>query len=206
MLSVVQQFNRQKFKDVIHHVVATTGRDELGRVKLHKVLYFADMIWFIAEGHGLTGAEYRKQPMGPVATGLGAALGELEDEGRIRISRMNYFGYEKAAYESLKPLPEGRLSETERQLIDDVVEYVCRNSTARSISDFSHTRVWEATENGAVMPYFTALNLLPVEIEDAAISWAREEAAKLVAARSSSTAVQRRGYRDFRESLRRHRG
>lgn len=202
----MEQFNRQKFKDVIHYVVANTRPDELGRVKLHKILYFADMIWFIAEGHGLTGVEYRKQPMGPVATGLGTALGELEEEGRIRIGRTKYFGYEKAIYESLRPLPVDRLDVTERQLLDDVVEFVCRNNTARSISDFSHTRVWEATENGAVMPYFTALNMLPVEVEDAAINWAREEAAKLANARSADTAVQRRDYRAFRESLRSHRG
>jgi hypothetical protein len=203
---MAQQFDREKFKDVIHHIVALTDPEELGRVKLHKVLYFTDMIWFIAEGHGLTGAEYRKQPMGPVATGLGVALGELEVEGRIRIGRTRYFGYEKATYQSVQLAPGDRLGDTERRLIEDVVEFVCRNNTARSISDFSHTRIWEATENGSVMPYFTALNMLPVEIEDAAINWAREEAAKLVSARSTNSAVQRRDYRNFRESLRSHRG
>ncbi len=201
----MQQFDRQKFKDVIHYVVAQTRPDELGRVKLHKVLYFADMIWFIAEGRGLTGAEYRKQPMGPCATGLGRALGELEDEGRIKIGRRKYFGYDKAEYEAREPAPLNRLTTQQQQLVDDVVEFVCRNNTARSISDFSHTRVWEATENGAVMPYFTALNMLPVEIEDAAINWAREEAAKLVAARSENSSVQRRNYRAFRSSLQQHR-
>ena len=202
----MQQFDRQKFKDVIHYVVGKTRPEELGRVKLHKILYFTDMIWFIAEGRGLTGVEYRKQPMGPVAAGLGAALGELEDEGRVRLGRMKYFGYDKAAYEALQSAPEDRFDETERHLLDDVIEFVCRNNTARSISDFSHTRVWEATENGAVMPYFTALNMLPVEIEDAALNWAREEAAKIVTARSTNPPLQRRNYRDFREGLRSHRG
>jgi len=202
----MQQFNRQKFKDVIHYVVANTRPDELGRVKLHKVLYFTDMIWFIAEGRGLMGAEYRKQPMGPVASGLGDALGELEDEGRIKIGRAKYFGFEKAVYESVQAPQEDRLDDSERRLLSDVIEFVCRNNTARSISDFSHTRVWEATKNGAIMPYFTALNMLPVEIEDAAINWAREEAAKLAEAKQGNAAVQRRSFRDFRESLRTNRG
>lgn len=205
-MNMDQQFNRAKFKDVIHYVVGKTRPDELGRVKLHKVLYFTDMIWFIAEGRGLTGAEYRKQPMGPCATGLGLALGELAKEGRIRLGTTKYYGYDKATYETLQPAPSDSFSESERRLMDDVIEFVCRNNTARSISDFSHTRVWEATENGAVMPYFTALNMLPVEIEDAAINWAREEAEKLVTAQSGNTAVQRRGYQSFRESLRSNRG
>lgn len=200
----MQQFNRQKFKDVIHYVVAHTRPEELGRVKLHKTLYFSDMIWFIAEGTGLTGAEYRKQRMGPVATGLGVALGELEDEGRIRIGRADYYGYEKASYEALKPLPAGKLADREKQLISDVIDFVCRNNTATSISDFSHTRVWDGADNGEVMPYFTALNMLPVEIEDSAINWAREEAAKIASSRKMAT-VQRRDLRAFRESLRDHR-
>lgn len=198
----MERFDRHKFKDVIHYVIARTRPEELGRVKLHKVLYFTDMIWFVAEGRGLMGAEYRKQPMGPVATGLGLALGELEDEGRIRIGKTNDFGYDKASYDALQPAPEDRLDARARQLVDDVVEFVCRNDTGRSIGDFSHTRVWETTESGAAMPYFTALNMLPVEIEDAAMNRAREEAAKLVAARSSTAAMQRRGFRAFRESLR----
>jgi hypothetical protein len=203
---MVQQFNRQKFKDVIHYIVETTRPEELGRVKLHKCLYFTDMIWFIAHGTGLTGAEYIKQPFGPCASTLGIALGELEVENRIKIGREQYFGYEKASYKSVTPVRGDHLSSDERQLIDEVVNFVCRNNTARSISDFSHTKIWSTIENGAVMPYFTALSMLPVEIDDAAVNWAKEEAAKLVTARSSSTTVQRRDYRAFRESLRRNRG
>lgn len=202
----MQQFDRQKFKDVIHYIVEKTRPALLGRVKLHKALYFSDMVWFIAEGRGLTGVEYRKQPMGPVASGLGLALNELEKEGRIRVGNADYFGFNKADFSSLQPAPSERLTDKERELIDDVVEFVCHNNTARSISEFSHTRVWEASENGAVMPYFTALNLLPVEIEDAAINWAREEAAKLANSQSANSPVQRRDYRAFRESLRSHRG
>jgi hypothetical protein len=64
----------------------------------------------------------------------------------------------------LKPPPVGKLTDREKQLISDVIDFVCRNNTATSISDFSHTRVWDAADNGEVMPYFTALNMLPVEI------------------------------------------
>ena len=92
-----QQFHREKFKDVVHYIVARTNPDELGRVKLHKTLYFADMLWFIDKGVALTGAEYRKQPMGPCASRLTWALNALELEGRIKQAREWYYGYEKHA-------------------------------------------------------------------------------------------------------------
>lgn len=38
------QFDREKFLDVIHLICDRIDAAELGRVKLHKALYFSDMI------------------------------------------------------------------------------------------------------------------------------------------------------------------
>src|SRR6266849_9373459 len=59
------QFDRAKLLDVVHYVCAKVPVPELGRVKLHKNLYFADMLHFAATGRPLTGVEYQKQPFGP---------------------------------------------------------------------------------------------------------------------------------------------
>jgi hypothetical protein len=197
-----QQFDREKFKDVVHYIVEHTRPDELGRVKLHKTLYFADMMWFIAKGVALTGAEYRKQPMGPCASHLSWALNALETEGRIEQSREWYFGYEKHRFASLKPAPLDRLDREALVLLGDTIDFVCRNNTAQTISELSHTRAWESIDMGEVMPYHSAINILPNEIDADTVAWAAEEAAKIAAARSRETPLQRRGYREFREGLR----
>lgn len=197
-----QQFDREKFKDAVHYIVEHTRPEELGRVKLHKTLYFADMMWFIAKGVALTGAEYRKQPMGPCASHLTWALNVLEAEGRIRQSREWYFGYEKHRFASLKPAPLGRLDREALVLLDDTIDFVCRNNTAQTISELSHTRAWESIDMGDVMPYHSAINILPNEIDADTMTWAVEEAARLAATRSGETPLQRRSYREFREGLR----
>jgi hypothetical protein len=57
----------QKLKDVVHYICAQCRQDELGNVKLHKILYFADMLHFLGSNRPLTGVEYQKQSFGPVA-------------------------------------------------------------------------------------------------------------------------------------------
>ena len=68
------QFDRRKLLSVVHCICATGPVEELGRVKLHKILYFADMLHYAARGQPLTGVEYQKQPFGPAARHLTWAL------------------------------------------------------------------------------------------------------------------------------------
>lgn len=43
-----------KLKDVVHYVCAQCNQDELGNVKLHKILYFADMLHYLSLRKPLT--------------------------------------------------------------------------------------------------------------------------------------------------------
>jgi hypothetical protein len=79
------QFDRAKFLDVVHYVCAKTPVEELGRVRLHRILYLADMLHFTASGRPLTGADYQKQPFGPAARHLAWALETLQDNGSLDV-------------------------------------------------------------------------------------------------------------------------
>src|ERR1700730_9194519 len=92
------QFNRVKFADLVLYICAMCEPDRRGAVKLHKVLYFTDMIWFAGTGSPLTGSTYRKRPYGPTSDELLTILRQLSENGRIRIEEMNYFGYRKKVY------------------------------------------------------------------------------------------------------------
>lgn len=105
--------NRQKLKDVVHYVCASCHQDELGNVKLHKILYFADMLNFLSTNKPLTGVEYQKQSFGPVARHLSWAVNELDKEGTIRIQKRDYFGFKKTDYFSLREPSTTRLTNTE---------------------------------------------------------------------------------------------
>ncbi|PHR77847.1 Panacea domain-containing protein [Henriciella sp.] len=169
------QFDREKFKDAIWTVASLCPPEELGNVKLHKILYFADMLTFLDEGRPLTGVEYLKQKFGPTARYLTAAVAELAAEGLLSVEETDYHGFLKKTY-----VPHGapritRLSEAEITLLREVSEYV-RGKSAKEISEISHNAAWEAAELGEVIPYTTALKLAPVEIKDSDRQWAKETA------------------------------
>ncbi len=168
-------FNISKFKDVIHLIVDHVGKDIgaecLGNTKLHKCLYYADILHFLDTMRPMTGAEYQRQKFGPTARHLTAALKQLADEGRVRTTNVPYYGYAKKEYSSLRQPEMTRLTNQEVEIVLHVVDFVCKK-TATEISDFSHDDVWASVPMGSKIPYFAALAMFPSEftaddIEDA---------------------------------------
>ena len=73
------QFDRERFKDVVHFAVHYAGNrvgpEALGRTKLHRILYFADTLHYLDTGAPLTGADSlragcRRSDMGAQRTGI----------------------------------------------------------------------------------------------------------------------------------------
>lgn len=182
MSKTVVQFDREKFKEAVWLIASYCPPDELGNVKLHKMLYYSDMLYFLHEGRALTGVDYIKQKFGPVARHLSAAVRELVAAGILNVTEEEYFGLYKKNYISLVEYQRNRLSLEEVRLIKDVADFV-RGKSAREISEFSHNAVWEAAEIGESLPYFTALRLVPTETNELDRSWAIETARKYASER-----------------------
>lgn len=150
------QFDYLKFRDLVHLIAERCPGDRLGRVKLHKTLYFADMFAYVGTGKALTGAEYRRQPKGPMATALTRALRDLQRDGSIKIRREDYFGFQKDRFDVERPADRSRLTDAEIALVDEIIRFTCYENDARSISELSHTPAWDNVPTGEVMPYHQA--------------------------------------------------
>jgi uncharacterized phage-associated protein len=174
------QLDREKFKEAILLIASHCPPQELGNVKLHKALYFADMLFYNDEGRPLTGVEYIKQKFGPVARHLTAVVNDLIADGRLRVDETDYYGLKKKTYVVLEKFSPTRLSEQEQNLLRDAADFV-RGKSAKEISEFSHNAAWEAAELGEIIPYFTALRLIPVEVYDSDRQWALETAREIAA-------------------------
>jgi len=169
------QFNREKFKEAVWFLVSRCEPRELGNVKLHKMLYFSDMLAYLEEGRPITGVEYLKQKFGPTARHLTIAVKELEADGRLNTCDSDHFGYLKKEYSALRPYKQSMLSSREILILEEISDFV-RGITAKDISDLSHNAAWEAAELGEVIPYFTALKLIPDEITEVDRQWASDSA------------------------------
>ncbi len=176
------QFDRERFKDVVHFAVHTAcahyGSDALGNTKLHKILYYVDILKFLDTGIPLTGEDYLRQRFGPTARHLTTALRDLEGESRVSLSTRNYYGYQKSDYCALAEPQLGRLSAEDVQLIEHIVGFVCAH-TAVEISEFSHDAVWESVPMGQRIPYYAAFAMFPGELTEEDIEEAADEAVRI---------------------------
>ncbi len=178
MSAPVYRLDREKLIEVVHYVCASCSPEELGSVKLHKILYFSDMLHFLSTGEPLTGVEYQKQQFGPTARHLSWAVDRLAAQGKLRIEQRDYFGLSKTDYIAIQQPRPGALSNHAIQILNDVIAFVCSRS-AKEISELSHDAAWQAAEIGEVIPYHAAMGLLPCAVTDSDVAAAVAEARRV---------------------------
>lgn len=182
MKSARPQFDRDKLKEAVWLLASHCDPSELGNVKLHKILYFSDMLHFVEEGRPITGEEYLKQKFGPTARHLTSVVRSLENEGLIEVEEQPYFGFYKKSYRPRAPFERSRLSPAEADFLVRIADMI-KDLSARDVSELSHNAAWEAARMGEPLPYFTALQMMPEEVSDDDLAWARETARDHAAAR-----------------------
>lgn len=187
----------ERLRAVVMYVMRNSDPARLGAVKLHKVLYYTDMLNFLESGKAVTGAAYRKRPFGPTCDALLPMLEEMQRDQQIKVDVVNYHGYRKKEFIPLAEVDTNQLGESERRLIDEVVTFVCDTNTAKTISDFSHDMVWDMVDYGQVIPYYNAIHLIPNEIGPDAHEWASSER-KSIADSGQNLEKEKLAYRDVR--------
>lgn len=196
------QFDRNKLRAAILRACYQVPADRLGAVKLHKILYFLDMIQYARSGNAVTGSEYRKRPFGPTCVQLLPVLREMERDWDIDVREVDYFGLRKKEYVPTASEPDGILNREEAELLDEVVDFVCNRNSARTISEFSHQLPWEMAEFGAIIPYESALLLFPSEASVEAVDRVGQGLDEIEAARSSANTLAFTDIATFRGRVR----
>ena len=195
------QFDREKLKEAVLYIAEKCPAENLGAVKLHKVLYFADMLRYVDTGTPFVGATYKKRPKGPTCEQLLSVTNELRNQKDLSVKIVDYFGYEKREYNPLRKAQKDRFNADEIELLDELIDFVCRDHTAKTISDFSHQLPWELVEFGDEIDYNSAFLLFPDEVSEEALAWAEHEASKVEAERSKKDPVDCRNAADFRRRV-----
>jgi hypothetical protein len=166
--------NSTKFKSLVQYICSSRADapDSLGAVKLNKILWLADLTAFYELGEPITTSRYIKQEFGPVPARIMPALRELENEGAIKVREADHFGRQKKVYVVLKPSDGSFLKPEERSIVDRIIDYVCDEHTATSVSEASHNHIWKVAEQGEELPLFTVF-ARPGKITDVERMWAQ---------------------------------
>ena len=194
------QYDRDKLKTAVLYMCFKCDPSQLGAVKLHKVLYFSDMIRFAQTGTPITGATYRKRPLGPTCDQLLSTIRELEHAKALSVREVDYFGYLKKEFIAASEPDLTRLSREEITLLDEVIDFVCTQNTAKPISDYSHNRAWEQAEFGDELKYTSAFLLFPTEVSPEALEWASNEVQSINEAKSKEPLASK-DFRTFRSEV-----
>jgi hypothetical protein len=155
-----------------HYVIWKCDPASLGRTKLNKILWFADVDHYRRTGKTITGATtYTKLQHGPVPKGIVDALEALKQEGKVSESTANHYGYPKAMFLSLVRPTLAAFDADEIATVDMVAEIICRKYTAASISRLTHDAFWDESEIGEDME-IGAGAVIPGEATPEDIAWA----------------------------------
>jgi len=167
-------FDRDKFKSVVHYVCwrCSDEPSKLGSVKLNKTLWLSDLAAYYRRGRSITGARYVKRQFGPVPSAILPTLRDLENEDAIQIREAGHFGYRKKEYIARTKASLSLLSTDELSIIDQMIEFVCDQNTAASISEASHDHIWKAAEDGEEIPHYTVF-AIPEQITEDDVEWAK---------------------------------
>ena len=97
------------------------------------------------------------------------------------------------------------LSKRELALLDEIIDFVCAQNTAKTISEFSHSRAWEMVDFGDEIPYNSVFMILPTQVSPESMEWGASQAGSIEAERSKGNPM---GGTDFgairRRVLERH--
>lgn len=171
------EFDRAKFKALVHYICWRVEPAALGGVKLNKVLWSSDTNRYLTSGKPLTGATYLRQQFGPVPTVILPVLDELKAEGALAIREQSGYGYPDRAFFAVRPVALNPFTAAEISLIDSEIERICYGHTAVSIGDESRDNVWKLAAIGEELPYHAVFAGRRAEITADDVAWACQEMA-----------------------------
>ena len=146
---------------VLYLATLSEGDATFGKVKLNKLLFYADFNAYLKFGKPITGHEYQKLKNGPaprrllpVIPSLGNPPGPDRDVG---VRQDTFHGWNQYRPLALRQPDTSVFSVQESELVRELVDHF-KGKTAREMSDRSHLFIgWQLAEEGETIPYETAL-------------------------------------------------
>jgi len=149
--------NEDKLAELILYVSQKCADDpRFGAIKLNKILYFSDFLFYGNYGRPITGVEYQKLRMGPAPRRLLPIQKKLENAGALGVQPVPLrSGYTQKKPVNLRPPDLSQFSGEEIAMVDLVIQQLFEQDS-ESVSELSHQMVgFQAVDQGETIPYST---------------------------------------------------
>ncbi|HEF3260815.1 TPA: SocA family protein [Campylobacter coli] len=152
---------------IINYFQTNYAPADLGKVKLNKILWFADRAFMYKNYASLTQTSYIKNPQGPVVKKLENILTSLEKNEFIKSIKVNKGEYQQQSFLCLKEPNLDDFTAKEISILDEAINKFALK-TAKELSEMSHDECWEKTKNGDTMPIESVFlqDIIPATKED----------------------------------------
>lgn len=168
--------DKDKLDAAVHYVIARIERpSELGDAKLHKILWFADLELTYAHDVALAGGIFVRTPQGPWGSSVDKSLKRLEKNRLIAEIQSSYYGHRQRQFTSLRLPKLAPLSAIEVDVLNRMIDSVCFNHRARSVSEAAHGAVWERTRDGDAMSASCVFEHMTAAPTAEDLAWARAQ-------------------------------
>jgi len=161
------ELNERKMANAILYFIEHTG-PSLGKIKLWKLLYFADFRHYAEHGRPITGEMYVRYPHGPLPSRGELVLKKMKQEQQVRINMSPVGTYQRYDFEPLSACDTELFDSTELQTLAAVAAQ-WRDEPGCRLERASHQEApWLAAKEFAYLDYRLAVcsEPLPVEPED----------------------------------------
>jgi antitoxin SocA-like protein len=174
-------FKKKKFKALVQFICSWCADEpsRLGYTKLNKILWFAETNHYLKTGVPLTGANYVKRQHGPVPACIEFMVEELVQERKLFVREVPFYGLSKAEFIPLEEISniDEFFTASEIEDVTRIIDSVCNEHTAKSISKKSHTENWRVAKIGEKLPLYTILS--KGEVTEEHMKWADKKIAQL---------------------------
>jgi hypothetical protein len=149
------RFSPDKFKELMLYAAEKSVSDDyFGKVKLNKILFFADFLAFGMMGEPITGATYKREIAGPVPLEFNWIAREIEKARDGAFVSKPFFNKQQIRLVAHRPANPHHFSIDEKDMIDEVIRNLStRTATETSLLSHERSFAWQVAERGEVIPY-----------------------------------------------------
>lgn len=145
------EFSYEKFKNAV--VFFAYVEKTLQKVKLMKLLYYSDNLFYKSFGQSITGAQYIHYPYGPVPANYEDLLTKMINEKLINVDIKYKENFEMHLIKPLKKFESRTFSNDEIGAMQKVCDYF-KNWGSAKIANFSHKETgYKKTTPGQIISY-----------------------------------------------------
>ncbi len=162
------EFDNGKFKELVLLFAERSSTDPLmSRVKLNKLLYYADFEAYRRRGRSITGATYVKGEHGPMASELPRAEEELGRAGYLSWRSEEAGPYTQKLPVALEGADKTQFTDEELGFVADALREL-KDVGGRGAREWSHKNSagWNLVDDEAAIPYetsFISTDSIPAE-------------------------------------------